>query len=112
MYPISFHKNLSSYQIINNLQFIRGLKYFLIGFEKSQKEITRFIKKCKELENDKGYLSNNFLDLKINLKYKFSSGPFSDAIFKIINFQKNNINILLGDIKTTINKKEFLYSPL
>jgi len=111
-YLFCFHKSFSSYQIINNLQFTRGLKYFLMGFEKSQNEITRFIKKCKESENEKGYLSNHFLDLKINSQYKFSSGPFVDTIFKIINFQKNKINILLGNIKTTINKEEFLYSPL
>ena len=106
------HKNFHDYQAINNLKFTRGLKYFLKGFERSQSEITRFIKKCKESENEKGYISNSFLDMRINSKYKFSSGPFAETIFKLINFQKNKINILLGNMKTTINKEEFLYSIL
>ena len=30
------------------------------NFKNSQKEIKEFINKCKEFENEKGYLSKNF----------------------------------------------------
>ena len=39
-------------------------------------------------------------------------GPFTEKIFQIINLQKNKIRILMGNIKTTINNKDFLFSPI
>ena len=49
---------------------------------------------------------------KINNDYKFASGPFAETIFKIINLQKNKIDILMGNIKTTINRQKFLINPV
>ena len=111
-YLFCFHKNFSNPEMINKLQFIKGLKYFLSGFIQSQEEIKKFIEKCKESENEEGYLSQNFFELYVNSKYQFSSGPFTEMIFKIVELQKNKINILLGNIKTTIKKNEFLFRPV
>tara|TARA_B100001996_G_C18480134_1_gene523430 strand:- start:46 stop:543 length:498 start_codon:yes stop_codon:yes gene_type:complete len=111
-YLFCFHKNLECKKTINSLQFTKGLKYFLEGFIESQQDIKKFISKCKDSENEKGFLSRDFFDLELNKKYRFSSGPFADRIFKIINLQKNRIKILMGDIKTTIKKKEFLFTPV
>ena len=111
-YLFCFHKNFQDSSTINQLKFSKGLKYFLSGFVQSQQEIKKFIKKCKESENEEGYLSQNFFESHINLNYQFSSGPFTEMIFKIIDLQKNKINILLGNIKTTIKKNEFLFRPL
>lgn len=110
-YIFCFHKNLSDKNVINNLLFCRGLKYFLGGHMQFQEDIKNFIKKCKNSENKEGYISKSFFELNINSYYKFSSGPFTEQIFKIINIQKNKINILLGEVKTTINKNDFLLSP-
>ena len=101
-------KNLS---IIESLKFTKGLKYFLSGCSYSQKEIRDFVKKCKDSEDKKGYLTNNFFDLIINTNYTFTDGPFVNKIFKIINFNKENIKILLGNIETSINKNKFLINP-
>ncbi|MDC0232276.1 hypothetical protein OAJ72_03220, partial [Pelagibacteraceae bacterium] len=76
----------------------------------SQNEIKKFIDKCKNSEDKNGYLSQNFFELYVNSNYKFYSGPFAETIFKIVDLQKNKINILLGDIKTTINKNKFLFT--
>ncbi len=111
-YLFCFHKNLKFEKVLNTLKFSKGLKYFLNGFIESQKEIEEFITKCKNSENQDGFLSANFFDLNPNRKYKFSSGPFADKIFNIINFQKNKIRILMGNIKTTIKEKEFLFTPV
>ena len=111
-YLFCFHKSFANAQTINELQFTKGLKYFLGGFINSQEEINKFVKKCKESEDKEGYLSQKFFELNINSKYRFSSGPFAETIFKIIDLQKNKINILLGNIKTTINKSDFLFRPL
>jgi len=111
-YLFCFHKNLKNTSTLNSLKSTKGLKYVLNGFVHSQEEIKKFIKKCKDSENRKGYLTQNFFELCVNSRYQFISGPFVNTIFKIINLQKNKMNILLGDIKTTINKTEFLFNPL
>ena len=110
-YLFCFHKKFQNPNTISALKFTKGLKYFLSGFNESQEEIKNFIEKCKESENEKGYLTQNFFQLCKNSNYKFTTGPFAEKIFKIIDLQKNKINILLGNIKTTINKKEFLFNP-
>ena len=110
-YLFCFHDKFKNPQIINSLKFTRGLKYFLNGFTDSQEEINKFIKKCKDSEDRNGYLTQNFFDLCVNSSYEFTSGPFTEKIFRIIDLQKNKINILLGNIKTTINRKRFLFNP-
>ena len=111
-YIFCYHKSLESKNIINSLRFTRGLKYLLEGFVESQGEIEKFILKCKGSENNEGYLSRDFFDFDLNKKYRFSSGPFADKIFKIINLQRNRIKVLMGNIETTIKKKEYLFTPV
>lgn len=110
-YLLCFHKDFSNSESLKKLKFCRGLKYFLNGFKSSQTEIEIFINKCKKCENENGFLSKSFFDLQINSKYKFTSGPFVEEIFKIIKLQKNKIDILMGNLKTTIKKEELLFSP-
>ena len=82
------------------------------GFFQSQLEIQSFVDKCKESENKNGYLSQEFLEINIKSKFKFISGPFVNAIFKIIELQGKKIKILMGNLKTIVNKKEFLFKPI
>ena len=44
--------------------------------------------------------------------YKFISGPFADKIFTIIKVQQSKLDILIGDLRTTINKQKFLFNPI
>ena len=110
-YILCFHEDFKNYETINSLKYCRGLKYFLEGFKTSQMDIENFVNKCKSSEKD-GYLSYNFYKLNLNGKYKFTTGPFVEKIFQIINMQKNKIDILMGNLKTTIKKKEFLFNPV
>ena len=111
-YFFCFHSNLKNKKYpTNKLKFSRGLKYILNDFIQSQNEIIDFINKCKKSENSEGHLSTNFLNLKINSYYKFANGPFADTIFKIINLNKNKIDILTGNIRTKINRNKFLINP-
>ena len=59
-YLLCFHKNFQKKSIINQLKFSRGVKYFLNGFVESQLEVKNFVEKCKKIEDDKGFISQNF----------------------------------------------------
>ena len=48
----------------------------------------------------------------LNKKYQFSSGPFTNKIFQIISLQKNKINILLGNVRTSVKKEDFIFYPV
>ena len=111
-YLFCFHSSFEYERTLNSLRFVRGLKYFIEGLSGSQKDIEKFIKKCKETEGNEGFLTRDFFDLDLNKKYKFSSGPFSEKIFKIINLQRGKIRVLMGNIKTTIKRKDFLFTPV
>jgi len=111
-YIFCFHKDFKKHSTINDLKFLRGLKYFLGGFLEFQSDLKKFIEKCKNLEDKSGYILQSILEVKINSNYKFTSGPFVGKIFKILDLQKSNIKILIGNLNTTVNKKEFLFNPV
>ena len=110
-YIFCFNPKFANQKILNNLQFTRGLKYFLKGFYKSQNEIKEFIKKCKKSENEDGFLSGDFFNIEINKKYKFNNGPLTNLIFQVLEVQKTKFKILMSDKIATI-KKGFLFSSL
>ena len=83
-----------------------------MGSISSQKEIEEFINKCKNAEDLNGNITTNFFKIDTKNNYKFKSGPMTDKLFKIINIQRNKLKILLGDLKTTINKKDYLFYPV
>tara|TARA_B100000767_G_C19732067_1_gene522167 strand:- start:692 stop:1192 length:501 start_codon:yes stop_codon:yes gene_type:complete len=111
-YLFCFHKKFNNKLFINQLKYSRGLKYFLEGLKEFQFDVANFIQRCKTLEDQNGYLTKSLFELNLNGKYKFLSGPFVDKIFRIISLRKNDIKILMGNLNTTINKKEFLFSPI
>ena len=106
-YLFCYHKKFEKISFLKQLNFIKGVKYFLNGFQTSQQEIKDFIERCKGLEDQTGYISNSLYQEQINNYYKFSTGPFIDKIFKIINLKKNEIDILMGNLNTTFKKKSF-----
>lgn len=110
-YLFCYHSKFENPLQLKKLNFLKGVKYFLDGFISSQEEINKFIFKFKDLEDKNGYISKNIYEEKVNSYYKFSSGPFSGKIFKILALQKNKIDILVGNLKTSINKREILFSP-
>ena len=111
-YIFCYHKKLSDDKFVNTIKNCRGLKYTLSGYKEFQKEIIEFIDKCKNFENKDGYLKQNFYELDLKRSYKFISGPFVEKIFTIIKIQQSKIDILIGNLKTSVKKQEFLFSPI
>ena len=65
-YIFCYNQKLEDKNVIQSLSFIKGLKYFLIGSNISQKEIAYFIDRCKNFEDDKGFIKQKFcLSLKL-----------------------------------------------
>ena len=111
-YLFCFNKKFNDSRAIKTVNYARGLKYILQGFNQSQNEITEFIEKCRVSEDSDGFISEQIYDLKINSNYKFFSGPFANSIFKIIKLKKNKIRILMGNFETTVSKKEHSFQPI
>jgi len=111
-YLFCYHQNFNNPHSINILKFTRGIKDFVHGYKSSQNDIKRFINRCRKSENREGYLTNKFYDLYKDSKFKFDSGIFSNFIFKIINLQKNKMNVLLGNLKVTTEKEKFIFKSI
>ena len=105
-YILIFHTKFKDSFILNKINFLRGVHYALNGFKHCQKDIDYFVNKCKLNEDKKGYLIQNFFNLKAGNKVKFSSGPFVNFISELIDIQKNKICVLAGKYKILVNKKE------
>ena len=111
-YIFCYHNNFKNNKNIAQYKYIKGIKYFLSGYQESQKEIKLFIESCKKNEDGKGNLSINFYKLILGKKYKFLNGPFVEKIFNITSIQREKIGITIGNIKTNIKNNKYLFSPI
>jgi hypothetical protein len=112
-YVFCYHIKFKKANFVNEVKFIRGLNYFLEGYNQNQSNIIKFIEYCKTFEDRNGYLTHSFFTNMISKKAKFISGPFTNMIFEIIEKQKNKLKILVGNIVTTIpNNTNYLYRPI
>tara|TARA_B100000965_G_C19565990_1_gene746849 strand:+ start:1150 stop:1647 length:498 start_codon:yes stop_codon:yes gene_type:complete len=108
-YLLCFHKDFSKKTVLTSLKYCKGLKYFLNDFINSQNEIEEFIKKCKENENQNGFIKSTFFELKKSNNYQFISGPFTNMIFNIVQENKLNIKAIIGNYRVTVSKSENLF---
>ena len=112
-YVFCYHEKFKNLNIVSEFKFLKGLEYFLDGYNQNQNNIVKFIEHCKTFENEKGCLTQSFFKTMITKKAKFISGPFANMIFEILEKQKNKLKILVGNVVTTIpNKTNYLYRPI
>ena len=112
-YIFCYHEKFKKSSFVYEVRFLKGLEYFLEGYNQNQSNIIKFIEYCRTFENEKGYLEQSFFKTIIRKKAKFISGPFTNMIFEILEKQKNKLKILVGNIVTTIpNKTNYLYRPI
>ncbi len=109
-YIFCYHKKFENSNAVNEIQFIKGLQYFLTGYVQDQDEIIKFIRNCKAYENKEGYITQAFFRSIVSNKAKFISGPFANMMFEIIEKQKNKLKISINNIVMTIsNNQNYLY---
>ena len=112
-YIFCYHERFQKSSFVNQVKFIKGLEYFLHGYNLNQNNIIKFIKYCKSFENEEGYLTQSFFKTIIAQKAQFISGPFTNMIFEILEKQKNKLKILVSNIVMTIpNSTNYLYRPI
>ena len=112
-YIFCCHEKLKKSRYVSELKFLKGLEYFLEGYNQNQNNIIKFIEHCKAFENGKGYLTQSFFKAIITKKAKFISGPFTNMIFEVIEKQKNKLKIIVGNVVTTISdNSKYLYRPI
>ena len=111
-YVLCYHDNFKKKSFLNYLSSTKGLDYFLPNFETNQKNLIDFINNCKNNEDERGFIKQCFFSSDNLKRIKFLQGPFAGQIFKVISQQKGNINILVGNITTSISSKaSLLYLP-
>ncbi len=110
-YMFCFSKEFADSSILNNLKYTKGLKYFLNGVQESQIEIEDFIRKCRNSEDENGFISSNFFEIELNKKYKFKNGLLLNSIFQVLEIQKQRLKILMGG-KILSVKKGFFFSHI
>ena len=108
-YVFCYNTSFKEKKTINLLRFSIGLKYFLQGFLHLQEDITKFVNKCKKLENIDGTISASFIEGEENKTYEFLSGPFANRLFTILELKKDKLKILLGAVESYIDKKKYLF---
>ena len=109
-YLICYHEKFKENKMLEVLNNLRGLKYFLEGSNNNQQEIISFVNCCKKNQDKDGYIKQSFFELSDIKKGIFMNGPFTNMIFTVIENQKDKLKVLIGNMKTTITKNSnFLY---
>tara|TARA_B100000989_G_scaffold277153_1_gene237901 strand:+ start:2551 stop:3048 length:498 start_codon:yes stop_codon:yes gene_type:complete len=111
-YLLCFHESFKKSTIIDTLQYCKGLKYFLTNFVDTQSDIKKFIKNCKNNEDEDGFIKPSFFQIQKNLKYEFTSGPFANFVFSIVSENKLSFDALIDNYKITVSKKENFFRPV
>ncbi len=111
-YVFCFHKNFNNLNFYNNIKYLKGFNSLIPGYIETQKEISQFIKDCKNSENDRGYVQNSFFNMKIENNYKLKTSVFTNKAFEIMKFHKNRIEIMIGNLKVSAKTKDLLAQPI
>ena len=111
-YVFCYSKKFEDSFSITKCKYLKGVDYFLGGYNFNQAQIINFINFCKNHENKDGcILPDFFSNLKIN-KGKFINGPFSNIIFDIYERNKKFLKISFGNLKVKVKlKSENFFSP-
>ena len=95
-------------EILKEIKYTKGINQILEDSLYHQKPINDFIQFCKSEEDPKGYLGKKFFLKFLNTKGKFTSGPFKNIFFEVLEQNDKEIKVLLDNYKhpIVINKDQ------
>ena len=108
-YGFCFHPKFSNQNVIQNINYLKGLKSFLRGFKNYQMDILKFMNRCKKHEDINGFIKQSFFNFDAVEKIKFLSGPFTDIIFKIIKYKNNSMQVSDGRVNISFSTERYLF---
>tara|TARA_Y100000590_G_scaffold214421_1_gene243068 strand:+ start:4472 stop:4969 length:498 start_codon:yes stop_codon:yes gene_type:complete len=108
-YIFCFHPKFNNENILRNINYLKGVKFFLNGFRTYQKDILNFIERCRSSEDENGYIKQTFFNFVAIEKIKFLSGPFTNIIFKILKRQKDSMKVSDGNVNISFSTKHYLF---
>lgn len=114
-YLFCYHEKFKDKNFLQIIKYARGIKNLIPNFKEAQKEIINFIQRCKRTEDKNGFITSKFFDFLSdfkNKKYRFQSGPFTNFIFKVIDAQRDNLFISIGNYKTTVRNNKYLFETV
>jgi len=111
-YVFCFHPKFNNENTLRNINYLKGLKSFLSGFKSYQKDLLNFINRCKKFEDEDGFIKQSFFDFAAIKKIRFLSGPFTDIIFKIMNRQKDRMQVSDGNVSISFSTERYLFEAV
>ena len=111
-YIFCFHHKFNDTNVLENLNYLKGLKFFLKGFKTYQEDILNFINRCKKHEDENGFIKQTFFNFTTFKKIKFLSGPFTNIIFKIIKQKKDSVKVSDGKINISFSTRRYLFEGI
>ena len=111
-YIFCYHHDFVNKNIIENMNYLKGLKFIFAGFKNYQKDILNFMNRCKKHEDQNGFIKQTFFNFISMHKIKFLSGPFTNIIFKIINRKKNNMQVTDGKVNISFSTDSYLFEAV
>ena len=111
-YIFCFHPEFDNKNIIENVVYLKGIKFFFKGFKNYQKDISSFMSRCKKHEDENGFIKQTFFNLITLKKIKFLSGPFTNVIFKIMERQKDNMKVSDGKVNISFSTDRYLFEAV
>ena len=111
-YIFCFHPEFNNKNIIESIFYLKGLKLFFNGFKNYQKDILNFINRCKNHEDENGFIKQTFFNLIAFKKIKFLSGPFTNIIFKIMRRQTNSMKVSDGKVSISFPTDRYLFEAV
>tara|TARA_Y100000741_G_scaffold297686_1_gene238596 strand:+ start:48 stop:545 length:498 start_codon:yes stop_codon:yes gene_type:complete len=111
-YIFCYHPTFENSNILENINYLRGIKFFLRGFQNYQKDLLSFVNRCKKHEDENGFIKQTFFNFISIKNIKFLSGPFTNIIFKIIKKQKKNMEVSDGKMNISFPTDRYLFEAV
>ena len=89
-------------EILKKIKYTKGINQILDDSLYHQKPINDFIQFCKSKEDPKGYLGKEFFLKFLKTKGQFTSGPFKNIFFEVLEQNHKELKVLLDNYKHPI----------